>query len=103
MGEYFKEVEEESIRDNFVICYELLDELVDFGYPQTTDAKILQEYITQASSVGVTFPFSIFIKTIGRYITSISFYFHSFRCHRNELESTQRLPAKVWMNEQRSS
>jgi len=40
-------VEEESIRDNFVICYELLDELVDFGYPQTTDAKILQEYITQ--------------------------------------------------------
>ena len=47
MQEYFKEVEEESIRDNFVICYELLDELVDFGYPQTTDAKILQEYITQ--------------------------------------------------------
>ena len=49
MQEYFKEVEEESIRDNFVICYELLDELVDFGYPQTTDAKILQEYITQVA------------------------------------------------------
>ena len=49
MQEYFKELEEESIRDNFVICYELLDELVDFGYPQTTDAKILQEYITQVS------------------------------------------------------
>ena len=47
MMEYFKEVEEESVRDNFVICYELLDEMVDFGYPQTTDAKILQEYITQ--------------------------------------------------------
>ena len=47
MSDYFKEVEEESIRDNFVICYELLDEMVDFGYPQTTDAKILQEYITQ--------------------------------------------------------
>jgi len=47
MQEYFKEVEEESIRDNFVICYELMDELIDFGYPQTTDAKILQEYITQ--------------------------------------------------------
>ena len=29
-------------RDNFVICYELLDEMVDFGYPQTTDAQILQ-------------------------------------------------------------
>ena len=42
-SEYFKELEEESIRDNFVIIYELLDELMDFGYPQTTDSKILQE------------------------------------------------------------
>jgi len=47
MIEYFKELEEESIRDNFVIIYELMDELLDFGYPQTTDSKILQEYITQ--------------------------------------------------------
>lgn len=47
MNEYFKEIEEESIRDNFVVIYELLDELLDFGYPQTTDSKILQEYITQ--------------------------------------------------------
>ena len=46
-SEYFKELEEESIRDNFVIIYELLDEFMDFGYPQTTDTKILQEYITQ--------------------------------------------------------
>uniref|UniRef100_A0A670JWP4 AP-1 complex subunit mu-2 n=1 Tax=Podarcis muralis TaxID=64176 RepID=A0A670JWP4_PODMU len=46
-SEYFKELEEESIRDNFVIVYELLDELMDFGFPQTTDSKILQEYITQ--------------------------------------------------------
>ncbi|XP_048377627.1 AP-1 complex subunit mu-1-like isoform X1 [Stegostoma tigrinum] len=45
--EYFKELEEESIRDNFVIIYELLDEVMDFGFPQTTDSKILQEYITQ--------------------------------------------------------
>ncbi|XP_077326361.1 AP-1 complex subunit mu-2 [Lithobates pipiens] len=45
--EYFKELEEESIRDNFVIVYELLDEIMDFGFPQTTDSKILQEYITQ--------------------------------------------------------
>ncbi|XP_002158238.1 AP-1 complex subunit mu-1 isoform X1 [Hydra vulgaris] len=47
--EYFKELEEESIRDNFVLIYELFDELMDFGYPQTTDTKILQEYITQQS------------------------------------------------------
>ncbi|MCJ1467006.1 AP-1 complex subunit mu-1-Iike [Pseudocyphellaria aurata] len=47
--EYFKELEEESIRDNFVVIYELLDEMMDFGYPQTTESKILQEYITQES------------------------------------------------------
>lgn len=43
--EYFKELEEESIRDNFVIIYELLDEMMDFGYPQTTESKILQEWV----------------------------------------------------------
>ncbi|XP_032802407.1 AP-1 complex subunit mu-1-like [Petromyzon marinus] len=46
-NEYFKELEEESIRDNFVIVYELLDEIMDFGYPQTTESRVLQEYITQ--------------------------------------------------------
>ena len=47
--EYFKELEEESIRDNFVIIYELLDEMMDFGYPQTTETKILQEWVISAS------------------------------------------------------
>uniref|UniRef100_A0A673KFK8 Adaptor related protein complex 1 subunit mu 3 n=1 Tax=Sinocyclocheilus rhinocerous TaxID=307959 RepID=A0A673KFK8_9TELE len=45
--EYFKSLEEESIRDNFVTVYELMDEVMDFGFPQTTDSKILLEYITQ--------------------------------------------------------
>ena len=45
--EYFKELEEESIRDNYVVIYELLDEMMDFGYPQTTETKILQEYVLQ--------------------------------------------------------
>jgi len=33
MVEYFKELEEESVRDNFVAIYELLDEMMDNGYP----------------------------------------------------------------------
>eukprot|EP01117_Protostelium_nocturnum_P020220 TRINITY_DN89_c0_g2_i1.p1 TRINITY_DN89_c0_g2~~TRINITY_DN89_c0_g2_i1.p1 ORF type:complete len:429 (-),score=117.37 TRINITY_DN89_c0_g2_i1:108-1394(-) len=45
--EYFKELEEESIRDNFVLIYELLDEMMDFGLPQVTEVKVLQEFITQ--------------------------------------------------------
>lgn len=44
---YFGELEEESIRDNFVIIYELLDETLDNGHPQILDATILSEYITQ--------------------------------------------------------
>lgn len=82
--QYFQALEEESLRDNFVIAYELLDEvwrpqcicnlsylmeersnlmeersdggeeksnlhccgqMMDFGYPQFTESKILQEYI----------------------------------------------------------
>ncbi|KAF5833389.1 Mu1-adaptin [Dunaliella salina] len=42
---YFQNLEEESLRDNFVIAYELLDEVMDFGYPQFTEAAILSEYI----------------------------------------------------------
>ncbi len=40
---HVQEFEEESLRDNFVIVYELLDEVMDFGYPQFTEAKILTE------------------------------------------------------------
>lgn len=42
---YFKELEDESLRDNFVITYELLDEMMDHGYPQITEVKVLQEFI----------------------------------------------------------
>jgi len=47
--DYFKTLEEESIRDNFVIIYELLDETMDFGYPQSTESSLLKQYITQKS------------------------------------------------------
>lgn len=43
-SEYFNELEEESLRDNFVIVYELLDEMMDFGHPQSTEKNILKEY-----------------------------------------------------------
>ena len=42
---YFKALEDESLRDNFVIIYELLDEMMDHGYPQITEVKVLQEFI----------------------------------------------------------
>lgn len=36
---------EESIRKNFVLVYELLDEMVDFGFPQTTNTEHLKSCI----------------------------------------------------------
>lgn len=47
---YFGTLAEESIRDNFVLLYELLDEVCDYGVPQTTETQILQEFITQESA-----------------------------------------------------
>lgn len=48
--DYFNQLEEESIRDNFVLIYELLDEVMDHGYPQSTDTKILKEFIKTESN-----------------------------------------------------
>jgi len=36
------------IKENYVLIYELLDETLDFGYPQITDPDILKAYITTA-------------------------------------------------------
>lgn len=48
--DYFNQLEEESIRDNFVLIYELLDEIMDHGYPQTTDTNTLKEFIKTESN-----------------------------------------------------
>jgi AP-1 complex subunit mu len=45
--DYFTTLNEESIRDNFVIIYELLDETMDHGLPQSLDSTILRQFITQ--------------------------------------------------------
>lgn len=42
---YFKNAQEESVRDNFAVIYELLDEMMDNGYPQTTEVKLLKGFI----------------------------------------------------------
>lgn len=43
---YMGELGDVSIKQNFMLIYELLDELLDFGYPQTSDASALHMYIT---------------------------------------------------------
>ena len=41
------EIDEASIRKNFVLIYELLDEVIDFGHPQIMEHEVLRKYITQ--------------------------------------------------------
>jgi len=67
--EYFKELEEESIRDNFVIIYELMDEMMDFGFPQTTESKILQECVWRMK---LTRSCCVWAHAADRYITQES-------------------------------
>ena len=40
MQSYFTKISEENIKNNFVLIYELLDEILDFGYPQNTEVSI---------------------------------------------------------------
>lgn len=43
---YFGKFDEEAVKNNFVLVYELLDEIIDFGYPQNTETDTLKMYIT---------------------------------------------------------
>lgn len=43
---YFGKFNEESVKNNFTIIYELLDEIIDFGYPQNTEPDALKMYVT---------------------------------------------------------
>ena len=47
---YFGEFTEDSLRNNFVLIYELLDEVLDYGYPQNCSTEVLKLYITQESN-----------------------------------------------------
>lgn len=43
---YFGKFDEEAVKNNFVLIYELLDEVLDFGYPQNTEPETLKLYVT---------------------------------------------------------
>ncbi|MED6121559.1 AP-3 complex subunit mu, variant 3 [Stylosanthes scabra] len=51
LNDYLGGLNEDSIKDNFVIVYELLDEMIDNGFPLTTELNILQEMIAPPNIV----------------------------------------------------
>lgn len=42
---------EESIRKNFILVYELLDEMMDFGYPQITSTEMLKNCVHNEANI----------------------------------------------------
>lgn len=45
---YFgKEIDENVVKNHFVLIYELLDEVMDFGIPQVCDPELLKKYIQE--------------------------------------------------------
>lgn len=51
LADYLGELNEDLIKDNFVIVYELLDEMIDNGFPLTTEPNILREMIAPPNIV----------------------------------------------------
>lgn len=43
---YFNQFDEQAVKNNFTLIYELLDEIIDFGFPQNTEYNTLKQYIT---------------------------------------------------------
>jgi len=50
---YFQVLDEAHVRRHFALIYELLDEIIDYGYPQILEADILKKYITQSGSKSI--------------------------------------------------
>ncbi|UYV70120.1 AP2M1 [Cordylochernes scorpioides] len=51
VSDYFGKVTDASIRNNFIMLLELLDEVVDYGYPQNTNVGLLRPLVAPPSSV----------------------------------------------------
>ncbi|KAL9269438.1 AP-3 complex subunit mu-like protein [Drosera capensis] len=55
LSNYLGGLNEDLIKDNFVIVYELLDEMIDNGFPLTTEYNILKEMIAPPNIVSKVF------------------------------------------------
>lgn len=42
--------DENQVKKNFVVIYELLDEIIDYGIPQILEVDVLKKYITQGGA-----------------------------------------------------
>ncbi|KAG2383683.1 hypothetical protein C9374_004354 [Naegleria lovaniensis] len=48
---YIEKVNEQNLKNNFVVVYQLLDEMVDGGFPITTEISLLKDLVRQPASI----------------------------------------------------
>jgi len=63
---------EEAIRKNFMLVYELIDEIVDFGYPQGSSSEDLKAFVKSVPILVDTEKRSEFLTTVVRTKTTSS-------------------------------
>ena len=78
MQNYFGKISEENVKNNFVLIYEILDEIVDFGYPQNSDTGILKTFITQQGVKSATKEEQAAITSQVNISFNHIFYMHNF-------------------------
>jgi AP-2 complex subunit mu-1 len=70
---------------NFVLIYELLDELIDFGYPQHTGPEVLKLYVTQKGLKSEQKKQAEIKKRLGDITGAISWRAQDIKYRRNEI------------------
>lgn len=51
LQDYCGLLSEEAVRKNFLLVYELLDEVIDYGYPQNSSSEALKEFVLNDPTV----------------------------------------------------
>ena len=51
LQDYCGLLSEEAVRKNFLLVYELLDEVIDYGFPQNSSSEALKEFVLNDPTV----------------------------------------------------
>lgn len=83
--DYLGAFDDDAVMGNFVLIYELLDELIDFGYPQHTGPEVLKLYVTQKGLKSEAKKQAEIKKRLGDITGAISWRAQDIKYRRNEI------------------
>lgn len=83
--DYLGAFDDDAVMGNFVLIYELLDELIDYGYPQHTGPEVLKLYVTQKGLKSEVKKQAEIKKRLGDITGAISWRAQDIKYRRNEI------------------